>query len=259
MSRVLISAHRGGFEGDTRIENSLEAIVKSIDLGVEYVEIDVQRTSNGVFVIAHDDHFPSNPDLLISANSFDTLLNENPDLVTLTQALSIMKGKVGAHIDLKFSSISETDDWEENLVRSVMQNFGDTNFILTSLEDCSILRMRNFLDSIGYSKILVGLSLGRDVANMNFLQKLKVRRSELFPGRRFKKSRANLVVVNYKLAKISVLSWAKRTGLPVLIWTVDESEDIDYFLSKSQVWMITTNFPRVALERRNLRSGDEEI
>ena len=254
MSPVLISAHRGGFEGDTRVENTPEAIAKSIGLGVDYVEIDVQRTSDGVFVIAHDDYFPNNPRMLISSNSFTTLLNENPMLLTLTQALSMMKGKVGAHIDLKFSSVSAADDWEESLVRLVLDILGDSDFILTSLEDSSILRMRNFLDSLGCSQILVGLSLGRDIAHMNLMRRLKIRTSELLPGRRLRKSRANLVVVNYKLAKISVLSWAKRAELPVLIWTVDESQDIDYFLAESQVWMITTNFPRLALERRNLRS-----
>lgn len=54
---VMIVAHRAGWKqgGVTRRpENSLAAIRHSIDLGVEMVEIDVQKTKDGELVVLHD-------------------------------------------------------------------------------------------------------------------------------------------------------------------------------------------------------------
>jgi glycerophosphoryl diester phosphodiesterase len=54
---VMIVAHRAGWKADgkiTRPENSLAAIRHSIDLGVEMVEFDVQKTQDGELVVLHD-------------------------------------------------------------------------------------------------------------------------------------------------------------------------------------------------------------
>jgi len=49
---VLISAHRGDVENAP--ENSLPAILSSIDKGIQSVEIDIQLTKDGVAVLNHD-------------------------------------------------------------------------------------------------------------------------------------------------------------------------------------------------------------
>lgn len=54
---VLVAAHRGGYLSDTGNalpENSLPAMERSISLGVEILEIDLQMTSDGQLVILHD-------------------------------------------------------------------------------------------------------------------------------------------------------------------------------------------------------------
>jgi glycerophosphoryl diester phosphodiesterase len=54
---VMIVAHRGGglAEGATRFpENSIAAVKDAIELGAEMVELDVQRSRDGVFVVFHD-------------------------------------------------------------------------------------------------------------------------------------------------------------------------------------------------------------
>ena len=49
---VLVAAHRGDWRGFP--ENSLEAIESAIQMGVDIVEIDVQRTKDGTFILMHD-------------------------------------------------------------------------------------------------------------------------------------------------------------------------------------------------------------
>ncbi|WAJ31026.1 glycerophosphodiester phosphodiesterase family protein [Antarcticirhabdus aurantiaca] len=54
---VMVVAHRGSWWKDGEIveaENSIASIERSVRLGVEMVELDVQKTSDGRFVILHD-------------------------------------------------------------------------------------------------------------------------------------------------------------------------------------------------------------
>ena len=51
-SSVIVVAHRADWHNFP--ENSLEAIQSSIDMGVDMLEIDVQRTKDGVLILMHD-------------------------------------------------------------------------------------------------------------------------------------------------------------------------------------------------------------
>jgi glycerophosphoryl diester phosphodiesterase len=119
------------------------------------------------------------------------------------------------------------------------------------LEDVSILAVRRWSESAGIA-LLVGLSLGRGLSGASWAEGIRVRLSELSPGRRMRESRANLVVVNKTLAAYGVLRWAKRHDVPTLVWTVDAPDELRKFLRDPRVWMVTTNYPSRALA---LRSG----
>ena len=49
---TLVVAHRGG--GGEKLENTLTALQHSIDLGIDGVEFDVQRTKDGHYIVNHD-------------------------------------------------------------------------------------------------------------------------------------------------------------------------------------------------------------
>ena len=67
-SRPLIYGHRGGDGGRA---NSVAAIRKAADIGVDGVEIDVQLTSDDVLVAEHD---PVGDGRTFSGDSFDDVL-----------------------------------------------------------------------------------------------------------------------------------------------------------------------------------------
>ena len=52
MSRVLRIGHRGA--AGHAPENTLAAVQKGIELGVDFVEIDVRRTADDALVVLHD-------------------------------------------------------------------------------------------------------------------------------------------------------------------------------------------------------------
>lgn len=50
--RVAVAIHRGAWREEP--ENSKQAVLRAVELGGDVVEIDVQRTSDGVYVLMHD-------------------------------------------------------------------------------------------------------------------------------------------------------------------------------------------------------------
>jgi len=51
-NRIAVIAHRGG--ASLAPENTLVAIAKAMELGADYVEVDVRQTRDGYLVCMHD-------------------------------------------------------------------------------------------------------------------------------------------------------------------------------------------------------------
>ncbi|HRD62347.1 MAG TPA: glycerophosphodiester phosphodiesterase [Nocardioides sp.] len=234
MPQVLISAHRMGAGGDRARENTLPALEDALDLGVDYIEFDVWRRDDGTFVVAHDpDH-----DVGLSYNA----------------VLEALAGRGHAHIDLKFGSPRATYDggqaWEVDAVRLAVELLGPDQLIVTTGHDRGVRAVRDWADAAGV-ELRVGLSLGRSVRRLSWLRRIQVRRSELFPHVRIRESRANLVVAHHVLARLGVAAYARRRGLPLLVWTVDDERSLRYWLRPGRAWMLTTNQPALALHVRD--------
>lgn len=244
---MLVSAHRcGSGSFPATEENSLEAMESSIGAGVDLVEFDVWSYV-GRFVIAHD-----SPE----QDPYEEMLD-------LELVLSALAGRALGHIDIKCEraqSGEHYDRWndarlarepEVRIAEMAMEILGPGNFILTSLEDESI-RILDEWRRRGPARLSVklGLSLGRDLTDLPRSRRLGTRLSELFPSSRFARCGADLVVANKTLARWSLLRFAQRSGLPVLVWTVDEPAEQKRFLSDPRVWAITTNKPVQALALR---------
>jgi glycerophosphoryl diester phosphodiesterase len=74
--------------------------------------------------------------------------------------------------------------------------------------------------------------------------------TSVFPGRRVRRCRANVVVANRWLALFGVAGWAGRRRLPLLVWTLDSTWELTRWLQDPRVWMVTTNYPRRAATLR---------
>ncbi len=97
---MLNIAHRGFTRG--KPGNSREAIEAAIDLGVDAVEVDVQETGDGHFVLAHD---PTIEGRAIRELTMPELMGLDVGLgcrvATLEEALDICRGEVGVVLELK--------------------------------------------------------------------------------------------------------------------------------------------------------------
>ncbi|HIA47750.1 MAG TPA: glycerophosphodiester phosphodiesterase family protein [Candidatus Hydrogenedentes bacterium] len=116
---IYVIAHRGAHQGIP--ENTLEAYQKAIDLGCDFVEIDVRTTKDGKFVSIHNatiDAYVKNmmgrvEDLtLVELRSLDIGSRvgdrwKGTQIPTFEEILALCKGKIGIYLDLKDAPVSE--------------------------------------------------------------------------------------------------------------------------------------------------------
>ena len=111
MRRVLRIGHRGA--AGHAPENTLAAIQKGIALGVDFVEIDVRRTADGVLVVLHDrtvnrttngrgriDHLS-----LKEVKKFNAGNGEH--IPTLEEVLKVAGGRAGLVLELKTKGLAQ--------------------------------------------------------------------------------------------------------------------------------------------------------
>ncbi|MCM4152178.1 hypothetical protein DHD05_11310 [Arenibacter sp. N53] len=123
-----VIAHRGVHNGIP--ENSLAAYQKAIDLGCDFVEIDVRTTKDGEFVSVHNatiDAYVIGASGLISDLTLSQLgaldigikIGEkwrNTKIPTFEEILALCQGKIGIYLDLK--------EADPKALISIIKNYG---------------------------------------------------------------------------------------------------------------------------------------
>ena len=105
MQRVLRIGHRGA--AGHAPENTLTAIRKGIALGVNFVEVDVRRTADGVLVVLHDatvnrtTNGKGRVDRLSLQQVKQLNAGDGEHIPTLEEVLRAAAGKTGLMLELK--------------------------------------------------------------------------------------------------------------------------------------------------------------
>ena len=113
---IYVVAHRGAHNGIP--ENSLAAYAKAIELGADFVEIDVRATKDGKLVSIHNDRVDAYVEgasgrvrdfTLKELREFDIGSRVGPQwkgtqVPTLDEIFTLCKGKCGIYLDLKESA-----------------------------------------------------------------------------------------------------------------------------------------------------------
>jgi glycerophosphoryl diester phosphodiesterase len=233
--RTLIDAHRGecGIPGLP----AADRYSRAISLGVNYVEIDVRRSADGVYVNYHDERTPSGRAL--RELSYAALKQElDAELVKVDEVMELVDGKVGLHVDVK-----EVGD-EAAVVRLIQTGCAHSPVVFTGGDD-SIRAIKEI-----FPMVSAGLTLGEDLEGAPPWRYLRVRLSELFPGVRLRRSHADFAAVHQRLAGIRVLDYCARVHMPAWVWTVDDELNIARFMRDPCVAVLITNRPDVALRFR---------
>jgi glycerophosphoryl diester phosphodiesterase len=255
---VLVSAHRGGAGTERDVENTRVAVERAIELGVDYVEFDVRRCGDGTLVLVHDDWVLVNGrPRPVAELTFEEFASRAPHFLSLDAALELVAGRAGAHLDLKFRSpdaayADPAGTREVAATARAVEVLGAEGVLVTTGNVRAIRAVRDWSDASGLD-VLAGLTVGGSVAGRKLRQQASMRRAELSPAAVVTRSRANAVVANHWLARAAVARFARRAGLPLVVWTVDDPVSLRYWLRPGRAWLVTTNHPRQALAIRDGR------
>jgi glycerophosphoryl diester phosphodiesterase len=234
--RTLIDAHRGecgipGLPAADRYE-------RAIALGVDYVEIDVRRSADGVYVNYHDDRTPSGR--AVRELPYAALRQElGSELLKIDEVMELVDGRVGLHVDVKEAG------GEAATVRQIQTGCARSPVFFTGGDDSIRAIKENFPTAHA------GLTLGEDLEGAPPWRYLRVRWSELFPGVRLRRCHADFAAVHQRLAGIRVLDYCARAHKPAWVWTVDDEVSIARFIRDPRVAVLITNRPDLALKIRS--------
>ncbi|WP_216212638.1 glycerophosphodiester phosphodiesterase family protein [Amycolatopsis aidingensis] len=234
----LISAHRGG--GEEAPAATLDAYKKSVETGAEYVEFDVRRTRHGELVIFHDERVGRGP-RVDSIGYRELCERAGYHVPELGEVLELIAGDAAGHLDLK-----ETG-YEHEVLGLAVEVLGADGFVVTSLEDVSIARIKR-----EHPGVRTALSLGRQLGGHGWHRQLGLRHGELFPLRRIRACGADWVAVQHLLARLTVLGLCARHGIGTMVWTVNDDRGIGRLLADPRVDVLVTDRPRRAVELREM-------
>ncbi len=168
LGKTLISAHRGASKEAP--ENTMPAILKAIDEGADYVEIDVRLTADGQVVLMHDENTKRTTDgkLKVEDSTYQELLTldagswfsdeyRGTRIPTLAEVIECCKGKIMLNIELKPDNNS--GELEKAVAKLITDYHIENQCIVTSFNQRSLVRMKNenedivtgYIYTFGYS------------------------------------------------------------------------------------------------------------
>ena len=177
-SSVIVVAHRADWRNFP--ENSLEAIQSSIDMGVDMLEIDVQRTKDGVLMLMHDHNLDrmTNGSGNIAETTWEEISKLNLKdhqgnlteykVPTLEQALLLCKDRIMINLDKADRYFDE--------VFALLEKTGTTNLIvMKGGQPANQVKEKfgTYLDKVIYMPVVTINNVESEKAIHDFLNDLK--------------------------------------------------------------------------------------
>lgn len=229
---MLVIAHRGA--SAIAPENTLMAIEKAIDMGVDGIEIDVHGVDDEVIVI-HDRwlHRTTNGKGRISDLSFAELrkldAGQGQQIPTLWEVMALVGGRCSLNIELK--GISDVIPILRLVDRAVAElGFSPNQFLLSSFNHHLLFEIKQIRPDLQVGALTASCPLDY-AAFAAVLQ-------------------AYSVHIELNFVNPAFVADAKEKGLQVYVYTVDELPDME-MLASWGVDGIFTNVPDRALNFRD--------
>jgi glycerophosphoryl diester phosphodiesterase len=234
-----IIGHRGCDHGVQ--ENTVRAFLKAVELGAEFVEMDIRRTRDGVLIVWHDlDVAGLRTRGSLFAELQEVATEHGLILETLEEVLQALEGRVKLDIELKESG------YESEVVDLVLKYFTPVEFLIKSFLDEIVLVVKS-----GYPAVKAGLLLGqRRRAGEPWRAWMMRKWSEVFPWVRARRCAADFLAVHWSLCKFGLHKKAARHGLAVQVWTLNSAKKIKHFMLSYAVSGIVTDKPELAKKIR---------
>jgi glycerophosphoryl diester phosphodiesterase len=209
MTPILKIGHRGakGYEP----ENTLLSFQKSIDLGVDGIELDVHISSDGEIIVIHDEKInrTTNGEGFVTDFSLTELksfrINEKHTIPTLKEVLDLVKQKCFVNVELKGNGTAKpvVALIEEYVLE---KNWEYSHFIISSFDWNALKEVRSLNSKIPIG-ILTYTDLDLAIAFAKFIK-------------------AEAIHTHFHLLTKENTKQIQENGQLVFPWTVNEIEDI---------------------------------
>jgi len=215
---VKVVGHRGAAGEEP--ENTLRSILRGIECGADFIEVDVRSTKDGVLVLLHDETLDrtTNGSGLLREHNFSEICNldagKGERIPRVEEVLEVIKGKCRILLELKEVG------WEKKLFRMVEEKnmLEDVIFISFHKECVEALKEMGGKVGIIFSKT--------PHAYLEYARSLE----------------PELIIPHYRLVDEEFISRANEYGLNVNVWTINDIERMISFI-KLGVFAITSDYP----------------
>ncbi|MFM1876214.1 MAG: hypothetical protein RL266_1951 [Bacteroidota bacterium] len=222
--QISITAHRGA--SGYAPENTLSAIKKALEIGVDRIEIDVQQSADGVVVCMHDKTLNRTTNTkgtvgkmtwfeLKTVKAFGNFPLEFPDetIPTLEQVFELMDGSTEFVIEIKAGGETYLGI-EENVAKLIMKYKAEKWALVHSFNDKVLEYLHTHHPTIRLQKLFVSYSGG-------LMLDFKLHAVKLSKYDYVEAFGISLTAANRKLIKK-----IHNLGKLVHVWTVNTEEDI---------------------------------
>lgn len=213
---TIVMAHRGASKDAP--ENTIPAFEKAVEMKADFIELDVQETSDGAVVVTHDvntkrvtgyNEFVWNMTLdeikqLDAAHYFGGY--ENVEIPTLSEVFDAVGGKIKFNIELKYNR--HTQNLAKSVADIITQYGLENDCVITSSKKEALKDMKEVMPDIPCGYIL-SVSIGKyyDLDYADFFS----------------------LDLNYVTKKS--LSNCHKVGKPVNAWTVNDTDSMEKMLA----------------------------
>lgn len=223
----LVIAHRGGAK--LAPENTLAAIRQAIDLGVDMIEIDVILSKDGEVIVIHDDKIDRTTDgegvvkemtleeiKQYDAGSWFDARFAGEKIPTLDEVFKAIDGQTVLLIEIKDGD-EEYPGLERKVVDAIHKYEAKDWVVVQSFNENAVLRVHE-MDP----KLTTYYLLGRNF--VEFYEQLPATKPSSLPY--------NGIAVHYSGIDAAKVEKIHEIGYKLLVWTVNEENDMD------QMWDI---------------------
>jgi glycerophosphoryl diester phosphodiesterase len=225
VKKKLIIAHRGA--SDIEPENTIGAFARAIELGADMIEMDIRMSRDEIPLVFHDDTIDGIPVVNLDFSEIRKFGHDRGiKIPTLEEVLQFTSGKIRLNIELKIKSR------ENEIASRVLDYFSHEQCILSSFHLDTLISLKELDD-----RFRVGLIMGKNKHEESLFGRL----SELFPPYRQIISVADYIIPHWKLLRFGTLTRVQRHKLKILVWTVNEPENISRYLHDPRISGIITD------------------
>lgn len=211
--KVLVTGHRGA--SGLAPENTIPAMLKAIEAGADFSELDVQESSDGVLVLLHDSSLKRTAGLDANIWEMDYASLKTVDvgswfdpkfagttIPTLEEVMDAVRGKMKLNIELKINS--HEDQLPERVVDLIARKNFISECIVTSFDFTAIDRVKELNSSIKAGYLFSQIPEDVDVFTAN----------------------VDLFSVKYKIVDKEFVDKAHAHNKDVHVYTVNDPEEM---------------------------------